>query len=154
MEVQAMKKFPLMGFNVSDQSAIIYDQGVERFTGTTLEGIGQAVVGVLQNAETTANRFVMVQSIETCQTELLDAFEQVTGSKWKVKKTTSRELIEQGQREHKEGSSGWVLKLAVANLYDVGQGRGMVAQSRQESDADLLDVKKESALEIVRKLLE
>jgi hypothetical protein len=148
-----MKKFPLMGFNVSDYSAIIYDQGVERFTGTTLEGIGQAVVGVFQSPEATANRFVTVQSIETCQNELLEALEHVSKRKWKVRKMTSRNLIEEGQREHKEGSSGWVLKLAVANLYDVEQGRGMVAQSRQDSDADLLGVKKESAYEVVEKLL-
>lgn len=44
-----MKKFPLMGFDVSKHEVIIYDQGKERFTGTTLEGIGQAVVGTLQH---------------------------------------------------------------------------------------------------------
>ncbi|THY85214.1 NAD(P)-binding protein [Aureobasidium pullulans] len=149
----AMKKFPLMGFDVSKHEAIIYDQGKERFTGTTLEGIGQAVVGTLQHPEETANRFLKVRSIQTCQNELLHAFEIITGEKWKVTRTTSKELIEKGKEENKAGIGGWVLKLAVSHLYDVGQGRGMVAPSRKESDAELLGVKEESAEDIVAKLL-
>ncbi|THV82265.1 NAD(P)-binding protein [Aureobasidium pullulans] len=149
----AMKKFPLMGFDVSKHEAIIYDQGKEKFTGTTLAGIGQAVVGTLQHPEETANRFLKVQSIQTCQTELLDAFEKITGEKWKVTRTMSKELIEKGKEENKAAIGGWVLKLAVSHLYDVGQGRGMVAPSREESDAALLGVKEERAKYVVAKLL-
>ncbi|THZ93226.1 NAD(P)-binding protein [Aureobasidium pullulans] len=128
----AMKRFPLMGFDISKHEAIIYDQGKERFT---------------------VNRFLKVQSIQTCQNELLDAFERITGEKWKVARLTSKELIEKGKEENKACVGGWVLKLAVSHLYDVGQGRGMVAPSRKESDAELLGVKEESAEDIVAKLL-
>ncbi|KAG9519812.1 NAD(P)-binding protein, partial [Aureobasidium melanogenum] len=150
----AMKKFPMMGFDVQKYKAIIYDEGSESFTGTTLEGIGQAVVGTLQNPDATANRFLKVQSIQTCQNELLEAFEKVTGKKWEVTRTTSKELIESGQADFATGAGLWRLKLAVATLYDGGQGRGRVASSREESDAELLGVKDETADEIVAKLLQ
>ncbi|KAI4717607.1 NAD(P)-binding protein [Aureobasidium sp. EXF-10727] len=149
----AMKKFPMMGFNVDAQKAIIYDEGIQRFTGTTLEGIGQAVVGTLQNPSATANRFLAVQSINTCQNELLEAFEKITEKKWEVSGQTSKDLIAGGKEDFAAGNGIWRLKLAVATLYDVGQGRGMVAPSRKESDAELLGVRAESAEEIVAKLL-
>ncbi|KAI5250723.1 NAD(P)-binding protein [Aureobasidium subglaciale] len=149
----AMKKFPMMGFDVAKYEAIIYDDGTERFTGTTLEGIGQAVLGVLEHPEETANRFCKVQSLQTCQNELLEAFEKVTGEKWKVTKTTSKELIQSGKEDFHTGNGMWRLKLAVATLYDVSEGRGMVAASRQESDAELLGIKDESAGDIAAKLL-
>ncbi|KAG9966378.1 NAD(P)-binding protein, partial [Aureobasidium melanogenum] len=150
----AMKKFPMMGFDVQNHKAIIYDRGTEKFTGTTLQGIGQAVVGTLQNSEATANQFLKVQSIQTCQNELLEAFEKVTEEKWEITRTESQELIESGKADFATGSGLWRLKLAVATLYDVGQGRGRVASSRKESDAELLGVKDETADEIVAKLLQ
>jgi hypothetical protein len=149
-----MKKFPMMGFDVENHHAIIYDAGTERFTGTTLSGIGQAVVGTLLNPLATANRFLAVQSICTCQDELLSAFEAATGERWKVERQTTEELIKSGKEDFSDEIGMWRLKLAVATLYDVGQGRGMVSATREESDANLLGVKEESAGEIVAKLLQ
>lgn len=71
---QAIKKFPLMGFNINDHSATIYNKGEEEFTATTLEGIAQSVVGVLTRPEETKNQFVKALSIKTCQNKLLQAF--------------------------------------------------------------------------------
>ncbi|KAI4760324.1 NAD(P)-binding protein [Aureobasidium sp. EXF-3400] len=150
----AMKKFPMMGFDVQNHSAIIYDSGTEHFTGTTLQGIGQAVVGTLLNPSATANRFLRVQSICTTQNELLAAFEKATGEQWKVERQKSYDLIQSGKDDFETGAGMWRLKLAVATLYDVGQSRGMVAATRDESDAELLGVKDESAEEIVAKLLQ
>jgi hypothetical protein len=149
-----MKKFPMMGFNVQTHHAIIYDSGTEPFTGTTLSGIGRAVVGTLLNPTVTANRFLAVQSICTTQNELLAAFEKATGETWKVERQTSEELIQSGKEDFVTGGGLWRLKLAVATLYDVGQGRGMVAATRGVSDAEMLGVKEESAEEIVAKLLQ
>lgn len=149
-----MKKFPMMGFDVIDHRAIIYDSGTEPFTGTTLTGIGQAVVGALLNPTATANRFLAVQSICTNQNELLSALEKATGQKWDVERQTTEEVIKSGKEDFKTGAGLWRLKLAVATLYDVGKGRGMVAATREESDSELLGVKKESADEIVAKLLQ
>jgi hypothetical protein len=148
-----MKKFPMMGFDVPNHKAIVYDSGTEPFTGTTLSGIGQAVVGTLLNPHVTANRFLAVQSICTNQKELLAAFEKATGEKWEVERQKSEELIQSGKEDFETGVGMWRLKLAVATLYDVGRGRGMVAATREESDAEMLGVKDESAEEIVAKLL-
>ncbi|KAL5356320.1 hypothetical protein BJX96DRAFT_186274 [Aspergillus floccosus] len=149
----AMKKFPLMGFDISTRSAVIYDDGTEQFTGTTLAGIGQAVVGVLQHPEDTANRFVKVRSIKTCQRALLDAFQSVTGKEWDVRTATTQGLIKSGRRKHQDGVGGWILDLVVAQLFEPGKARCVVAASREESDADLLGMVEESPEDVVRKAL-
>jgi len=142
-----------MGFDVAKRSATIYDDGTESFTGTTLQGIGQAVVGVMQHPEETANRFVNVLSIKTCQNETLEAFQRATGQQWDVERATTGELKARGEEKFKAGTSGWVLDLVVAQMFDPGEARCVVATTREVSDAPLLDVAEESPSEIVRKAL-
>lgn len=141
-----------MGFDVGRHSATIYDDGTEEFTGTTLQGIGQSVVGVLANLGATANRFVKTRSIQTSQMALLEAFQNATGHEWEVHRSSTQELLESGRAKHRSGTGGWVLDLVVFQLFEPGKSRCIVA-SRAGSDADLLDVKEESAAEVVAKAL-
>lgn len=142
-----------MGFHVERCQAILYDDGAERFTGTTLEGIGQAVVGVLQHPDQTINRFVKVMSILTCQNELLEAFQGATGTKWEVQRWSSKALKRSGQSKFQAGVRGWVLELVVAQLFDQGEARCLVASSKEVSDSGLLGVVEESPLEVVKKVM-
>lgn len=142
-----------MGFDVVRREAVIYDSGTEQFSGTTLEGIGQAVVGVLTHPEETRNRFVKVMSIKTCQNELLEAFEGVTGVKWEVRSDTTGRLLESGREKNREGRPGWILELVVTQLFQEGEGRGLVARTREETSSELLGVRQESARDVVTKVL-
>lgn len=142
-----------MGFDVAHCSAIIYDSGTEMFTGTTLEGIGQAVVGVLQNPKETANRFVKAQSIQTCQNELLEAFQTATGQEWDVQRATTKEILKSGRSKLQSGKSGWILDLVVAQLFDEDKARCLVSSSREESDAELLGMADETPQQVVTKTL-
>ncbi|OIW23591.1 NAD(P)-binding protein [Coniochaeta ligniaria NRRL 30616] len=149
----ALRRFPMMGFDVVKREAVIYDSGTEEFSGTTLEGIGQAVVGVLSHPEETRNRFVRVMSVKTCQNELLEAFEGVTGVKWEVRRDTTGRLLESGREKNREGRPGWVLELVVTQLFQEGEGRGLVARTREETDSDLLGVREESVRDVAIKAL-
>jgi hypothetical protein len=141
-----------MGFDAVNQTAIIYDAGEEMFTGTTLEGIGQSVVGVLSHPDETANRFVNVRSIKTCQNELLQAFQKVTGTQWPVQRSTIEAMKIEGRARYKAGTS-WTLHMAVAQLLDPGMARNVVAPSREESDADLLGIAKETPESIAERVM-
>ncbi|KAI0543683.1 NmrA-like family protein [Xylaria curta] len=150
----ALAKFPRMGFNVSERRATIYDAGTEEFTGTTLEGIGQSVVGVLQHPTETANRFVKVRSIQVSQNALLAAFQKkaTEEEKWEVERSTAQQTLEDGRKKHAQGLNGWVLDLLVFQLYAPGEARCIVA-SRDDSDNLLLGVREESVDEVVEKAL-
>lgn len=140
-----------MGFDISTCTAIIYDSGTEKFTGTTLEGIGQGAVGVLKNPDATANRFVKCRSIETCQNDLLDAYQKVTGKQWTIYRHTTKALIESGRAKYQADARGWTLELVVAQTFDEGEARCVVA-SREDSDAGLLGIREETEQEIVSKV--
>ena len=148
-----MKRFPLMGFDIARESAIIYDSGTAKFTGTTLEGIGTAVVGVLQYPKEAANRFVKARSIMTCQNELLEAFQCATGRQWDVQRASAQTLFESGKAKFQTNDGRWRLELIVAQLFDEGQARCVVAAAREESDADLLGILEESPQHVVAKVL-
>ncbi|KAI0882117.1 NAD(P)-binding protein [Annulohypoxylon maeteangense] len=147
----AIKRFPLMGFDVKQRSAVIYDDGTVEFTGTTLEGIAQAIVGVLKHPDETANRHVKARSIQVSQNKLLDALQRASGQSWEVKRGATSDLLESGREKHQSGVSGWVLELLVYQLFGPG-GRCIVA-SKEDSDADLLEIKEESPDDIARKVL-
>ncbi|KAJ4247851.1 hypothetical protein NW762_013061 [Fusarium torreyae] len=149
----ALKRFPPMGFDVKNRSAIIYDSGKEYFTGTTLQGIGQSVVGVLQHPDETANRHVAVISIKVCQNELLEAFQSGTGSEWDVQRSTTGELIDGARKKKENGVGGWILDLAIAQLYEDGKSRCLVAPTREESDSGLLEIPEETPQSLVASIL-
>ncbi|KAI8965457.1 NAD(P)-binding protein [Daldinia sp. FL1419] len=148
----ALKRFPLMGFDVQKRSAIIYDDGTEEFTGTTLEGIGQAVVGVLKHPKETANRFLKARSIQVNQSKLLDAFQKVTGQNWEVQHASAKDFLESGRKKYEAGDKGWILELLVYQLYAPGDARCIIA-SREDSDADLLEIREETPEEVARKVM-
>ncbi|KAI3333271.1 NmrA-like family protein [Ustulina deusta] len=154
----ALAKFPRMGFNIAERRATIYDAGTEEFTGTTLEGIGQSVVGVLEHPAETANRFVKVRSIQTSQNELLAAFQKAAKGQqqqhqWEVvERSTAQQALEDGRGKHARGIGGWILDLLVFQLYAPGEARCIVA-SREDADSPLLGVREESAGEVVEKAL-
>ncbi|KAK8102483.1 NAD(P)-binding protein [Apiospora sp. TS-2023a] len=151
----ALRKFPRMGFNVAEGTAVIYDSGTEHFTGTTLEGIGQSVVGVLTHPAETANRFVKARSIKTCQKELLEGFQSETSGKhdWSITHEKAVDLLEGGRQKRQSGDRGWILDLLVTQLYEEGSARCVVAASREDSDAELLGIREETAREVAAKAL-
>lgn len=141
-----------MGFDVQRHSAVIYDDGTEEFTGTTLEGIGQAVVGVLKHPNETANRFVKARSIQVSQNHLLEAFQRLTGQPWEVQRSSVKDLLESGRKKYQAGVGGWALELLVYQLYAPGEARCIVAL-KDDSDVELLEMKDETPDDIARKAL-
>ncbi|KAL8372063.1 hypothetical protein RB595_001722 [Gaeumannomyces hyphopodioides] len=162
----ALAKFPAaVGFDASTRTATLYDGGARQFTGTTLEGIGRAVAGVLLRPDRTANRHVRVRSVQTCQRELLAAFRAATAAaggreekEWEVRGDSAAAVLERGRAKRRDGRPGWTLDMAVAQLYGEegdgdGNGARCVVASREESDNELLGVRDESVDEIVAKVL-
>ncbi|PNS21184.1 hypothetical protein CAC42_3522 [Sphaceloma murrayae] len=148
----ALARFPLMGFDVVNRSALLYDSATQEFTGTTLEGIANAVVGVLRRPDETKNRFVSVLSLRTSQGAVFRAFEEKVPG-WTVRRDQAKRLREEGEGKCERGEKGWVLDLAVAQLFEEGEGRCCVAEDWEVSDSELVGVRKETVGEVVDKVL-
>lgn len=141
-----------MGFDVANRKVTIYDSGTERFTGTTMNGIANAVVGVLKHPQGIANKHLLVRSVETCQNELLRAFEDVTGEKWPVAHETTKDLLVKGREKLANGDRGWVLDLIVAQLLEEGAGRSIVV-TEDKADNGLLGMHEENVLGMVKGIM-
>lgn len=144
-----LKKFPTFGFDIANRRAIIYDSGTERFTATTLAGIASAVVGVLRHAPDSTNRHLLVRSVETCQNEVLAAFETATGEKWPVTHATAADLLARGREKLANGDGSWTLDIIVGQLFEEGKNRSIVVAA-DKADNGLLGMPEENLLDIVR----
>ena len=65
--------------NWKDSRPRFFDGGKGVFSATTLDSVGQAVVGVLTHPEETKNRFVYVKDIDVSQEQLLAIAKKVSG---------------------------------------------------------------------------
>ncbi|KFX85799.1 hypothetical protein V490_09403 [Pseudogymnoascus sp. VKM F-3557] len=72
---------------------VIYDSGDQLLSTTTLEAVGQSVVGVLTHPEETKNKAVYVQSIVTSQNKLLDIVKKLAPGKTQEPQHVSTEDI-------------------------------------------------------------
>ncbi|KAH7314277.1 hypothetical protein BKA65DRAFT_516518 [Rhexocercosporidium sp. MPI-PUGE-AT-0058] len=76
-------------------SAKIWDSGDSKFSVTILSTVGQAVVAILTTAEeTTRNKLIEIESFSVSQNEIVAALEKVTGTKWELEKTSSKEQLD------------------------------------------------------------
>jgi putative NADH-flavin reductase len=88
----------LLHFNIAKSKALIFDGGQKMFSATTLDDIGLAVAKILalgENDPQTKNRIVYIQSVRTCQNDLLRCVEAITGRKFDVETLDSEEYIRQ-----------------------------------------------------------
>jgi hypothetical protein len=83
-----------LGFDLTSNKAVIWDDGNTRFSSTTEADLGKAVVASLDHPAETANKFVYVSSVATTQNEILEALEKATSAKWDVTRVTTQEQLD------------------------------------------------------------
>ncbi len=144
-------KVGFLGFNLQSKTATIIDSGNATFSTTNLNTIGEAVVKTLENAEATKNQYVYVSGFQTSQQAILAAAEKITGEKWTVEKTSSRDLIAQGNSLLQKGNFSGVSQLiqaisfgdeALGDLEPSGLWNdklGLTEASFEDSIRDVLD---------------
>ena len=74
-----------MLLNWKERKPKFFDSGKSLFSATTLDTVGQAVVGILSHPEETKNRFVYVKDIDISQNQLLEIAKKVDpGQTWEA----------------------------------------------------------------------
>ncbi|MCJ1399774.1 hypothetical protein MMC11_002977 [Xylographa trunciseda] len=94
-------KSGLLQFDVKKRQVQIFDGGDIKWSATTLDTIGTAVMRILQKEDETKNRMLYIQSFCTTQNEVLRSLEKITGQKWHVEHVKSEEYINEVKREQK-----------------------------------------------------
>jgi hypothetical protein len=139
------------GFKVPAREATIWDSGDVTSSVSTRDTIGEAVARTLLNLEKTANRYIYISTLETCQNDTLAALKRLTGdSNWKISHVSSKEKIKQGKEMLGGGQflmgSG---TLAMAAAYGGGYGEDFRKDGRLSNE--FLGLPEKEDLDVVLK---
>jgi hypothetical protein len=74
----------LLGIDIAKEKALLFDGGKAKWSATTREQVGRAVVSVITDEDKTANQVFLVHSFCISQLELLEVVQSVTGKKFET----------------------------------------------------------------------
>ncbi|KAF3057584.1 hypothetical protein CFAM422_012445 [Trichoderma lentiforme] len=87
----------LMGWEIEEYKATIYDSGDQRYDATNFETVGKAIASVLTHPDITRNQQVYVNSFKVCQNEVIEGVERLLGKKIAISRASSVEIAERGR---------------------------------------------------------
>ncbi|KAL2431781.1 hypothetical protein ABEF95_013815 [Exophiala dermatitidis] len=139
--------------NPAKHTADIYNGGDVYFSTTTLDTIGDAVVGVIRNLDKTANRPVYIQDARVTQNQLIQSAKEKDGKEWSITQKDTNKVREESFNELKKGPDGNIgaamVGFILSAIFDPEYG----SDFEGSLDNDLLGIKGYSDDE-VRKLVE
>lgn len=127
--------------NWAESKPRLFDGGRNVFSATTLDSVGQAVVGVLTHPEETKNRFVYVKDIDVSQKQLLAIAKKVSdpGKTWE--EPTLLDTAELEKSSYESLAKGEVTPPVMYNfLFRVIFGPPEYGGRFAETDNELLEI--------------
>ncbi|KAK2931593.1 NmrA-like domain [Fusarium oxysporum f. sp. vasinfectum] len=147
---RALITFPDFGFDIKNQSAIIFDSGNEPFTAMALSHIGQPVAASLEKFEETKNRYVGISSLRTTQNEILAVLVQQTGKQWTITNRKTKDILAEAKEKMASGDfKGGYIGFMIAQMFEDDAGRAMV----DGSDNQLLQIQQEPLENLIEQVL-
>ncbi|KAF5609657.1 isoflavone reductase like P3 [Fusarium subglutinans] len=144
------------GINPEAKTAEVLDDGNAKFTATTRDGVGQAVVGILSHPEETANRIVYISSTELCVNDVLEAEQRLVGREgWKIKHVKTDEEIIKANKVVATATEMMPRMIATRRLalaVTVQERCGANFEKRGILDNELLGVPQEIIQEVVARV--
>lgn len=94
-----------VGINTTARTATVLDGGEKLHEVTNLAQIGRAVAAILSpdHLDETANQYVYVNSFTVTQNQIIQAAEEISGSKFTVTHVSGEELWKDGMEKAKSG---------------------------------------------------
>ncbi|KAF4467250.1 DNA binding [Fusarium albosuccineum] len=123
----------LLGFDINNREARIYNGGNVPFSTGLRDLAAQALYALVTNPERleeAKNKYIHVASYTTTQNEVLSVVEKLTGQKWKVKNLTSEEVLPEALEDVKKGKNWGLAYQVQAILYGKGSDGHAVGDFR------------------------
>jgi hypothetical protein len=140
------------GFDLPNHKAMIYDDGDQHFSTSTVPLIANAVAKILLQPDATLNRYVYISSFTTTQNKILAMLEKYSSVQWEVARVSSKAKIEEAREAFKNGeevaAASRLLILAVQ--YTAGNGSDFTGRDSNED----LGLPRENMDDIVKRALE
>ncbi|KAJ3547681.1 hypothetical protein NM208_g1393 [Fusarium decemcellulare] len=123
----------LLGFDINNREARIYNGGNVPFSTGLRDLAAQALYALITNPERfeeAKNKYIHVASYTVTQNEVLSVVEKLTGQKWKVKNLTSEEVLPEALEDVKKGKNWGLAYQVQAILYGNGSDGHAVGDFR------------------------
>lgn len=139
----------LLQFDLHQKKVNIFDGGDIKWSATTLETIGLAVVRVLQLQET-ENMMLFIESFNISQNDLLKSLEKFMG-KWEVIHTDSKNFIEVNKAETDKDPKNAKARENLVSVVGIIDGNW---EDRVNFANKLLGIKMENLDQAVKKVID
>lgn len=140
-----------MGFDLAKRKAMIYDNGDQAFSASTVALIGCAVARTLLQPEAPQNRYIYVSSFTTTQNEILSILEKYSNGHWEVTRVNSKSKIEEARKEIEAGGDVAAASRILIMAIQYTAGNGADFSGRDSNKA--LALQKENMEDILKGLL-
>lgn len=135
--------------NWKESKPRLFDGGEKRFSATTLDTVGQAVVGVLTHPAETANRFVYVKDIDVSQKQLLAIAKKVAGPGKTWEEPDVLDTAELEKSSYESLAKGQVTPAVMFNfLFRVIFGPEEYGGLLEKTDNELLGIKEKTEADV------
>lgn len=114
------------GFDISSKTAGLIDGGKSVVSASTLPYITETILACLKYANETKNEYVVIGELHVSQQDVLDAFEDIQGTKWNIKHLNSEDLIANGKKMQEAGDPWFTTEFTRAGAfgkYNLGDNR-------------------------------
>ncbi|KAF7951283.1 hypothetical protein EAE96_006605 [Botrytis aclada] len=140
-----------MGFNLKEHKAIIYNEGKDVYSTTTMASIGTALKNALLNPEETTNKYLFISSFDVSQNQILASLEKATDKKWDVTYVDAEEQKKIGMEKMKKGDLSGAMGL-IRYINSV-KGHGGDFAEYEDMSNELLGVQREDLDEVVKRIV-
>lgn len=144
-------KIGVMGHNISEQTALIFNDGNQPWSTTTLTTIGLAVKNAMLIPEETANRYLYIDSFTVSQNQVVASLEKATGKKWQTMHVNAEEQKKEGLEKMARGDFSGAMSLI--RYINCVQGHGGNYIDYEQSANELLLLPKQTLDEVVVEVL-
>ena len=135
--------------NWKEDKPRLFDGGEKRFSATTLDSVGRAVVGVLMHPDQSANRFVYVKDIDVSQRQLLEIAKKVAGPGKRWEEPVFLDTAELEQSSYESLAKGQVRPAVMYNfLFRIIFGPEEYGGRFERTDNELLEIKGKTEAEV------
>ncbi|KAE9367246.1 NAD(P)-binding protein [Stipitochalara longipes BDJ] len=124
----------------ANHKAILYDEGDNRTSSTSLANIGKAVAGILKNAKATENKIVRVSEVILTQNKLIKIAEELRPDiKWETSKVQTSASLKEGLDG--VGAGDFSMPVLMKILAGTALAGDTYGSAYDETDNELLGVK-------------
>ncbi|KAF4630218.1 hypothetical protein G7Y89_g7926 [Cudoniella acicularis] len=138
----------ILGIDIKNKTARIYDSGNEPYSASTLSFIGKSVVAILKKPAETANKYLTVASITATQREILKILEEETGSQFQTTTVKTSDLENIADEKVAKGDGSAYVEYVIQWVFADGAGHAV-----KENAAKLLGLEEEDLREEIKKVL-